>query len=267
LDLLNQFVPLPNLNVTRFQSVPTAREHNDQFTGRIDHRISDRQQFSAYYYFTDQYFTQPFSSFQAGGASVPGFGGLYNSRYQLLNLSHTWVVSSATVNELRFAYFRGAQGTFNHPQHTNPVQDSCTAVPANECFSDPTNPSLGITPSLGAEHEGVPFISVSGGFAIGNNFEGELPQVGNTFQWTDNLSRVVGKHSMKFGVDVRRQRFDQKLYYSVNGYYSYFGGGPNDVEFSDLYPNYLLGLPESYSQGSAQLENVRSTFPLPLRSG
>ncbi|MGD0922797.1 MAG: carboxypeptidase regulatory-like domain-containing protein [Terriglobia bacterium] len=259
LDLLHQFVPPPNLNVTQFQSVPTAREYDDQSTGRIDHKLNDRQQFSAYYYFADQYFTQPFSFFQAGGSNVPGFGGLYNSRYQQLNLTHTWVVSPATVNELRFAYFREAQGTFNHPQHTNRVQDSCATVPAEECFSDPASPSLGITPSLGAEHEGVPFISVSGGFAIGNNFEGELPQIGNTFQWTDNLSKVVGKHSMKFGVDVRRQRFDQQLYYSVNGYYSYFGGGPNDVGYGDLYPNYLLGLPDSYSQGSAQLENVRST--------
>ena len=41
---------------------------------------------------------------------------------------------------------------------------------------------------------------------IGNNGEGELPQVGNSFQWSDGLSKVVGNHSMKFGGDVRRRR-------------------------------------------------------------
>ena len=65
---------------------------------------------------------------------------------------------------------------------------------------------------------------------------------------------------MKFGADLRRMRFDQTLYFEVSGYYNYFGGGTNDVGFTnDLYPNYLLGLPDTYQQGAAQTENVRST--------
>jgi hypothetical protein len=258
-DLMQQYVPLANLNGTEYQTVPTSREYDDQLTGRIDHKLSDHQQFNAYYYFTDQFYTQPFSYFQGAGANVPGFGGLYNNRYQQVNLTHTWVVSPSTVNELRFAAFREAQGEFNHPQHTNLVQDSCANVPADQCFSNPEDPALGITPHLGAAHEGVPFLTVSGGFALGNNYEGELPQIGNTFQWMDNLSKVVGNHSLKFGADARRQRFDQLLYFNVNGDFSFLGGGPNDPGYSDLYPNYLLGLPDSYLQGSAQHEAVRST--------
>ena len=259
LDLMNQYVPQANLNGTEYESAPTSREYDDQLTGRIDHKLSDHQQFNAYYYFDDQFYTQPFSFFQGGGANVPGFGGLYNNRYQQVNLTHTWVISPSTVNEFRFSAFREAQGEFNHPQHTNLVQDSCKSVPADQCFSDPNNPALGITPHLGTQHEGVPFLTVSGGFAIGNNYEGELPQVGNTFQWMDNLSKVEGNHSLKFGADARRQRFDQLFYFNVNGDYSFLGGGPNDPGYSDLYPNYLLGLPDSYLQGSAQHEYVRST--------
>ena len=74
----------------------------------------------------------------------------------------------------------------------------------------------------------MPFVDVSGLFSYGNNFEGEIPQVGNTFQWSDNLSWVKGSHTFKFGGDIRRQRFDQTLYYNVNGLYSYYGGGAND---------------------------------------
>jgi hypothetical protein len=259
LDLMNQYVPQANLNGTEYESAPTSSEYDDQLTGRIDHKLSDHQQFNAYYYFDDQFYTQPFSFFQGGGANVPGFGGLYNNRYQQVNLTHTWVISPSTVNEFRFSGFREAQGEFNHPQHTNLVQDSCKSVPANQCFSDPNDPALGIDPHLGVQHEGVPFLTVSGGFAIGNNYEGELPQVGNTFQWMNNLSKVQGNHSLKFGVDARRQRFDQLFYFNVNGDYSFLGGGPNDPGYSDLYPNYLLGLPDSYLQGSAQHEYVRST--------
>ena len=63
---------------------------------------------------------------------------------------------------------------------------------------------------------------------------------------------------MKFGGDIRYQRFDQTLFFDVSGQYFYFGGGPNDPGYSNLFPNYLLGAPDEYGQGSAQEELVRS---------
>ena len=58
-------------------------------------------------------------------------------------------------------------------------------------------------------------------------------------------------------VDVRRMRFDQTLYYNVNGWPIFNAGGSNDVGSDDIFTDYLLGLPASYSQGSAQAERVR----------
>ena len=43
----------------------------------------------------------------------------------------------------------------------------------------PTTPAS--TPAWAPSREGVPFVDVSGLFSYGNNFEGEIPQVGNTF--------------------------------------------------------------------------------------
>jgi hypothetical protein len=258
LDLLNQFVPLPNRPDGTFQAVPVGHERSNQTTLKVDHELTKNQHLTGYYYFTQHYLAKPFARFQSGGANLPGFGDLTDERIQQFNVSHSWTLGSTAVNEARFNFFREGQGTFLHPQHTNLVQNSCVTVPAANCFSDPVNPKLGITPNLGASHEGVPFISVSGGFGIGNNFEGELPQVGNTFQFSDNFSKVIGNHSIKFGGDFRYQKFDQTLYFDVNGQYLYFGGGPNDPGFSDLFPNYLLGLVDQYGQGSAQEERVRS---------
>jgi len=261
LDLFSQYVPLPNTPDGFYQVAPVHRDRTDQFTVKVDHRINDKQNFSAYYYFTDSTLFDPFARFQAGGANVPGFGANTKDRYQQWNLNHTWTISNSLVNDARFTYFRESQGTFLHPQSTHLVQDSCKTVPSSQCFNDgaPGNPT-GIHPNLGPDREGVPFISISGGVNIGNNFEGEIPQTGNTFQWSDNLSWVKGTHTMKFGADIRRQRFDQTLFFNVNGEEEYFGGGPNDVLGDNLYPNYLLGLPDFYSQGSAQTENVRSTI-------
>jgi hypothetical protein len=105
------------------------------------------------------------------------------------------------------------------------------------CFSDGTAANaFGIHPGLGPQHEGLPFVQLSGGFTIGNNGEGELPQVGNSFQWSDSISKVVRNHSIKFGGDVRRQRFDQTLYFDVNGEYFFDGSSTNsNVRSTGLY--------------------------------
>ena len=265
-DLL-QFVPTPTTGNT-VQTIPVQPERGDQFTVKFDHRINNKQNLSVYYYFDDHHLVSPFAQFQAAGANVPGFASATSERFQQWNISHTWTINNSTVNEFRFNYNREAQRTFQHPQRTSLVKDSCPAAPSwltaalgpVPCFTDGTAANnFGIHPGLGPQHEGLPFIQLNGGFTIGNNGEGELPQVGNSFQWSDSVSKVIGNHSVKFGTDVRRQRFDQTLFFDVSGEYFFDGTSSNstlgDTEFSD----YLLGFPGSFGEGSAQVENVRST--------
>ena len=291
-----RFVPHAGPDGSSFLAVLNSKNRQDQATFKVDHRINDKQNFSAYYYFQDESRVDPYNFFQAAGANVPGFGASTASRFQQINLSHTWTISNSIVNEARINYMREGQRTLNHPAKTNLVVDSCTSAASAFCFTglsdssavnalatDPLtgNPKFGITPGLGAGLEGVPDVAVSGGFVIGNNFEGELPQVGNSFQWTDSMTIVKGKHTIKFGGDVRRMRFDQFLIFENSGYFQYFGscffdttagkqtcsgndpgyllGGTGASATQTLYPNYLLGLPDQYQQGAAQQEHVRGT--------
>lgn len=273
-DILNRYVPCPNADPTctnlantdhTFRAIPNENSHADQFTLKLDHRINDKQNLSFYYYFNDSSDAQPFTRFQAATPNLlPGFGNNNAFRAQQANLSHTWTLTSSTVNEFRVTYFREAQGTFLHPQRTNLVTNSCSSAVSQFCFTGTPDvsipgvtpsPNLGITPNLGANHEGVPFISLNGGFTIGNDYEGELPQTGNTYQFSDNLTKVFGNHTAKVGVDFRNQRFLQTLFFDPNGDYTFSGGGPNDT--GNIFANYLLGLPDSYLQGSTQTEDVR----------
>jgi hypothetical protein len=270
-DLVNRYVPPPNAADAAgnpyFQSVPNDHSHANQFTAKLDHRINNKQSFGLYYYFNDAYDAQPYTKFQSLTPNLlPGFGNNNLTRSQQVNLSHTWTVSNSSVNEFRITYFREAQPTFLHPQRTNLVTDSCSSTLTSICFTGtndvpsviPPNPRIGITPNLpnGAQHEGVPFIEISGGFSMGNDYEGELPQTGNTYQFSDNWTRVAGNHTLKFGVDFRIQKFLQTLYFDPQGWFSYSGGGPNDT--GSTLENYLLGLPDSYVQGSTQTEDVRA---------
>jgi len=292
---LLRFVPPANLAGTnnQFVGVPNGTTFGDQVTGRYDWNATSAQKVSVYYYYDKTNMLDPFAFFQAAGANIGNFPGSFSTLSQQINVSHTWTLGSSAVNEFHFTFYREGQESFDRPTVTNSVINSCTGAAVPYCFTGTADtalvsdagtaiapsPSLGITPGLGAKFEGVPYISLSGGFSIGNNFEGQLPQTGNTYQFTEGYSKVLGKHTMKFGGDYRYQEFNQLLYFNVNGEYT-FTSTPNlctqmmmgmtvqvpqtncytsgnDLGFVDAYPNYLLGLPTTYSQGSAQHELVR----------
>ncbi len=274
-NLLSTYVPTASV------TVPVSTDNEDQFTVRFDHRINDHQNFSAYYYFNDLRQLQPFDQFEQAGANVPGFGNLNNNRFQQWNLTHTWTISNALVNEAHFTYMREGQLGFLKPQTTNAVTASCTGAASAFCFNGTSDSSAinnlvasydipagkaGITPGLSSNLTGVPYVDIGGGAVLGNNYEGFLPQVGNSFQWSDNLTWVKGNHTFKFGIDVRRQRFDQYYYFDVNGEYLFDNTGPNSIipGDGDNYAEYLLGLADSYTQGSGQREDVRGTSVYPF---
>jgi hypothetical protein len=294
-SILNSYVPSANAAGGILQVVPNSFDNGDQFQVHIDHDFTPNQKLSAYYYFDNDTTTDPFANFQAAGANLGNFPGVTQTKAQQVNITHTWTLGSTMVNEARFTYFREAQPRFNAPKVTSAINSSCGGSVSNICFTGTadtpliaddgtplgTNPDYGIHPGLGSKFEGLPFISLNGGFSLGNNFEGQLPQTGQTWQIADNFSKIVGNHSLKWGGDFRIMHFDQTLYYNVNGSYSFNssynvstdnGGNPcftaacvsalypygNDIGTTDSYADYLLGLPYSYSQGSAQQELVRS---------
>jgi outer membrane receptor protein involved in Fe transport len=278
-NLLRRYVPAANEGANQYQVVPVGTINSDQFTARWDHRINDHQNFTAYYYFNDNRELDPYNTFEEAGATVPGFGNYNNFRDQQWNLAHTWTISNSLVNEAHFTYMREGELGYLKNQSNNAVSASCTGAAAPFCFTGLSDSSaingnaslangasLGITTGLPGNLTGVPFVNISGGAAFGNNFEGFLPQVGNSFQWTDNLSWIKGSHTFKFGVDVRRYRFDQFYYFDLNGEYTFDNSGPNGIipGDGDQYAEFLLGLADGYTQGSGQREDVRTTTAYPF---
>ena len=287
LSLMNQkYVPGAGGSASSIITVPKNRDRGDQFQIRVDHSLTNNQKLSVYYYFDDDTTLDPFAKFQSFGAPLGSFPSTYATRTQQINGSHTFNIGSRAVNEARFSYFREGQLKFNTPVVTNAVTASCgSGAAAPFCFTGQTdvplvdasgnclssgappsgspatcpNPSdFGIHTGLGSKLEGVPFISIGGtGLAIGNNAGGQLPQIGNTFQFSDNYSRIIGNHSLKFGADARYQKFDQFLIFDINGSYSFQPGG-DGIGSDNAYPNYFLGLATGYLQGSAQHELVRT---------
>ena len=276
-NLLQKYVPAANIGTGQNQVVPVGTINADQFTVRFDHKINDHQSFTAYYYFNDNRELDPYDSFEAAGANTPGFGNYNNLRNQQWNFAHTWTISNTLVNEAHFTYMREGQLGYLKPQTTTGVNSICSGAASAFCFTGTSDSSaitgefgtaanLGITPGLPSSLTGVPYVNIYGGASFGNNFEGFLPQVGNSFQWSDGLTWVKGNHTYKFGVDIRRARFDQYYYFDLNGEYTFDNSGPNGIipGDGDQYAEFLLGLADAYTQGSGQREDVRSFAVYPF---
>jgi len=235
INLLDRYVPLPNLGVRGFSFNPAHIDSDDQGLFRLDHTLSPKDAIWGYGLIE---YNPGQNALPFFGATLPGFAGTANRYAHQFAVAWNHVLSPTTLNESRISYTR-------------------TNIP----FASPVTPQLpsslgfnGIIPQDPA-HAGVPAIFVSGLFAMGDSPEGPEDEVGNTYQITDNLSRVSGRHSLKFGVALSRFEYNHQFVGPNNGDFTYAGGGAYSTGVPGL--DFLLGIPDSYTQGSSNTTRAR----------
>jgi hypothetical protein len=210
-----------------------------QWTVKLDHQLNSKHKLAGFYFFDDNTTTY----FGLTPQDLPGFPGTSKTRTQQINLSETWVKSPTTLNEFRIAYLRVAMGQESSPLHTG--------SPASFGF-------VGIDPGPPAALQSLPAIDVLGGPNFQGHGEGSGGGVDfqNVYQVVDNFSRISGRHTLRFGADFRWIQYTQQLVYDFDGDFFFGGGGPNST--GDPFADFVLGLPDTYSQGSAHTEYLRS---------
>ena len=186
---------------------------------------------SGYYFLDDYSLNNPYPVAQ-GGASVPGFNALYLGRAQLFSIGDTKTLSATAVNELHFSYMR-AYNDLGKPQGGLGVSL------VSQGFVTPSGTPT-IVP-LDPKGEGVENL-VFNNFSTGTNTN-ELKQANNTFQVLDNFSKVVGRHTMKFGGEFHYDQVNVNPIAQFNGNFL-FTGSETGADFAD----FLLGIPSQYNQ-------------------
>ena len=232
---LLSYIPSPNVGTNSFvTSAYNETLRDDKGAYRLDHN-SHWGTLSAYYFLDDYRLNNPYPVAQSG-ASVPGFNALYLGRAQLLSLGDTKTLESTAVNEFHFTYMR------DHSDLGKPVGGLGVSLASQGFVTGVGTP--GIVP-LNPQGEGVENI-VFNAFSIGTNAN-ELKQVNNTFQATDNFSRVVGRHTLKFGMEFHYDQVNTDPIAQFNGNFL-FTGSATESDFED----FLLGLPSQYNQSQLQ---------------
>ncbi len=112
--------------------------------------------------------------------------------------------------------------------------------------------TLGIVP-LDPSIEGIENVAFNN-FTIGVDVTGER-QVNNTFQWSDNFSKIIGHHTLKIGGNFHLDQVNIKSN-SINNGSFVFQGTETGSDFAD----FLLGVASTYEQGDASAFYIRNKY-------
>ncbi len=232
---LLKYIPMPtNANGTFSTSMYNNTLRDDKGAYRLDANTGWGLM-SVYYFLDDWSQNNPYPVAQ-GGANVPGFNALYTGRAQLLALGYTKTLSATAVNEFHFSYMRDANDL------GKPIGGVGVSL-ASQGFEVGPGTS-GIVP-LSPKTEGVESVGFNS-FTIGTNTN-ELNQIGNTFQWLDNFSKVLGTHALKFGGEFHYDQVNVNAIAQFNGSFLFFG-----TETGSDFADFLLGIPSQYNQSQLQ---------------
>ena len=226
--LLNTYVPLPNLNGNIYSFNPLATGSDNQGIARVDQTFGPKDALWADLVFEH---LPVISTLPFLGSTLPGFPQTDTESFKQYTADWTHTFNASTLNEFRAAYLR-----FNF----NSVAPVTPALPSSFGFA-------GIVPQAGAV-AGAPVVNVGGLFTLGFSPDGPQPRIDETYELTDSLSRVVGSHTMKFGFDGKRYNVDNPFFGNNNGTFNFFGNGIYTT--GDPGADFLLGIPDTYSQGA-----------------
>ena len=109
---------------------------------------------------------------------------------------------------------------------------------------DPRDVGWAITPS-NPTALGLPNIGINGFFTLGDAQQPFASRVNEVFAITDDVSWVVGRHVVKFGVEVRRDHIVLAFINRPNGNFTFNGQYTGNAA-----ADFLLGLPQQYRQAT-----------------
>jgi hypothetical protein len=195
----------------------------DHGMARLDHNFSSTHSLFARYTIDDSSALVPYVG-TPPGTYVPGFPAFHVARNQYGTVQDRTTFGPQWINELRFGVNRTTASS----------------------SVDNTHPGLSISLI-----PGQPFgmIDMAGMSLLGNSPFFPLGDFSTVYQVQDQLSRTIGRHTLKLGVEFRRLQSNGALDFVANGLYTFQDLTPFGLQASSNNPAlefFLRGSPLSY---------------------
>lgn len=186
-NLLNLF-PLPNLpgELNNYARTGPFSDNTNSYDGRVDWRASDKDSvFFRYAGSTRQRIVPGNFGGLADGSSTSAWGDSTLNSYSAA-IGWTRVITPSLVNDLRIGFVRNTSIDVQLSFNLAPPGDYVPGIPYN--------------PATGG---GLPAITYANYTFLGSPDYLPKQQNPQQYQLVDTLSLIRGRHSFKFGVDVR----------------------------------------------------------------
>ncbi len=198
-----QLIPLPNApgtnNGTRDNYIAQGSEKFNADSGdiRLDGRLSDRVNTFIRYSMARYDINGPQAFGEGGGSELVSLGGVSEVRNHSVAAGADFTLNSTTVLDVRFGFFKYGVNVLPNDFGETPATDA--GIPGLNIAGDDFT-------------SGLPFIELNGGTAqmrYGSGLDAgrcncPLSEQEKQAQVVANLTKLVGSHSVKVGIDIRR---------------------------------------------------------------
>ncbi|MEO5819123.1 MAG: TonB-dependent receptor [Vicinamibacteraceae bacterium] len=221
LGLLDAYVPVPNQPGNRHTQSPDVVDRRHQGGARLDVTAAAAHKLLARVHAASTEQRNPL-----GPANFSPAGNVATARLFDALASEGWVIGPTAFNEVRVSVNR------------------IDAQPNVTSGLDPRELGFAITPS-NASALGLPNIGVNGFFTLGDAQQPFATRVNEVITIADDVTKTAGRHTIKGGAEVRRDRIALAFINRPNGNFTFNGQYTGNAA-----ADFLLGLPQQYRQAS-----------------
>jgi hypothetical protein len=176
---------------SNFATSPALFEHRNSFDARMDINFNEKNQLFYRFSLADdpQFIPGIFGGVADGGGFQQG-NQTANAQQSALSYTHTF--SPTLINVVR------AGLNYLHTTRVSPSANDLSDIPST--FGIQNIPQL-------SENGGLPAFGISGLQTLGSNAFLPSDEVSSTFQLTDDVTKILGKHTFKMGFEWQHVKF------------------------------------------------------------
>ncbi len=192
IKLMNLYPNPTNNNVfNNYANSPKLFEHANSFDSRVDANFNDKNQVFFRFSLKDdpQFIPGIFAGIADGGGFQDG-NQTANAQQTVLGYTHTF--SPNLINELRAGF------NYLHTTRSAPSATDLSNIPSQFGIQDIPQTTL---------NGGLPALVINGLSTLGSNAFLPSDEVSSTFQLTDDVTKIYGKHTFKMGIEYQHVKF------------------------------------------------------------